>query len=85
MVIKSYKVVSYEKEKYLLEEQIVWITKFIREAERLERRSERNSGLPLAKFERLNILQYVQRRPVLSGWTKDFTCGEYVRAWFKST
>lgn len=85
VVIKSYKVVSYEKEKYLLEEQIVWITKFIREAERLERRSERNSGLPLAKFERLNILQYVQRRPVLSGWTKDFTCGEYVRAWFKST
>ncbi|MCR5376983.1 MAG: hypothetical protein K6E71_09575 [Lachnospiraceae bacterium] len=85
VVIKSYKVVSYEKEKYLLEEQIVWITKFIREAERLERRSERRGGLPLAKFERLNILQYVQRKPVLSGWTKDFTCGEYVRAWFKNT
>lgn len=85
VVIKSYKVVSYEQEKFLLEEQIVWITKFLREAERLERRSERNSGLPLAKFERLNILQYVQRRPVLSGWTKDFTCGEYVRAWFKNT
>ena len=83
--IKSYKVVSYEQEKFLLEEQIVWITKFLREAERLERRSERNFGLPLARFERLNILQYVQRKPVLSGWTKDFTCGEYVKAWFKNT
>ena len=85
VAVNGQTVLTYEKEKVLYESQILRIGKLMSEADKYVRRAEKIDGLPLADYERLQMLQFAQRHEVLAGYTKQFTFWEYIRGWFKST
>ena len=77
LVIDGLKILTYDHEKILIEEQILRINKFLKEEQELERRAENNGGLSDTDFERLNVLKYVDRQ-LYNGYTKDFTFWGYL-------
>ena len=79
LLVNGLKILTYDHEKALVEDQILRINKFIKEEQELERRSENNGGLSDADFERLQVLKFTDRQ-LYNGFTKDFTFMEYLRA-----
>ena len=79
LLVNGLKILTYNHEKMLIEEQILRINRFVKEEQELERRSENNGGLSDADYERLQALKYVDRE-LYNGYTRDFTFMEYLRA-----
>ena len=76
--VDGLKILTYDHEKILIEEQILRINKFLKEEQELERRSENNGGLSDTDYERLQVLKYVDRQ-LYAGYTRDFTFMGYLR------
>ncbi|MBR4813364.1 MAG: hypothetical protein IKZ69_05610 [Lachnospiraceae bacterium] len=79
LLVDGMKILTYNHEKILIEEQILRINRFIKEEQELEYRSECNGGLSDTDYERLKVLKYTDR-DLYHGYTKEFTFMEYLRA-----